>query len=354
MAGASFPALAQNVLFIVDFSGSMNEKAGDRTKIAVAKEVFRSTVRDLPSSARIGLVLYGHRRAKDCRDIEVVAGLGEQSAQELADRVDKLHALGETPIATALLQSVGVFRERKGEKNSVVLVTDGREECNGDPCAATTALEAGGLDVKVDVVGFKLSSDDRATLECITKLSGGQYFDAQDASALKSALAQVRQAVVATEPAPQPAPPPKPERVNLLAAKNGGEVILSPSEGWAYANDDKLDRATWFATDEEAVFGFKDGLPANMSAFSVYLPVADGCNPKTIELSTSDEGPTGEFKPLGVITTVNGKLRDGWQEMKLPATTAKYLKAKLVAAHSGKEGSAELCLYEFRLYGALK
>jgi hypothetical protein len=27
-----------------------------------------------------------------------------------------------------------------------------------------------------------------------------------------------------------------------------------------------------FATDEEAVFGFKDGLPANMSAFSVYLP----------------------------------------------------------------------------------
>jgi hypothetical protein len=352
LLGAPYRSQAQNVLFVVDFSGSMNEKVGDRTKIAAAKEVFRSTVGELSSSTRIGLMLYGHRRAKDCKDIEVLARLGERSPQELADQVDKLHAMGETPIATALLQSLALFQGHKGEKNSIVLITDGREECNGDPCAATSALEAGGVDVKVDVVGFKLSSDDRATLDCISKLSGGQYFDAQDAAGLKTALAQVKQAVVAAEPAPQPAPPPKPERLNLLLPKNGGELIFSPSEGWAYANDDKLDRATWFVTGEEAVFGFKDGQSANMQAFATYLPAADGCNPKTIELSTGDEGPTGAFKPLTTVTTVNGKLRDGWQEAKLPAATAKYLKIKLVAPHSGKEGN-ELCLYEFRLYGEL-
>jgi len=156
---------------------------------------------------------------------------------------------------------------------------------------------------------------------------------------------------------PQAEPPPAVAGgasggTNVLAAKNGGEVILSPSEGWAHANDDKLDRTTWFYTGEEAVFGFKDGLPANMESFAVYLPAADGCNPKQIDLFAGDEGPTGAFSPLGSMTTVNGKLRDGWQRLKLPPTTARYLKVKLVSAQSGKEGN-ELCLYEFRLYGEL-
>src|SRR3954453_2387156 len=67
---------AQNVLFIVDFSGSMNQKVGDRPKIAIAKEVFRNTVSEMPSNARIGLMLYGHRRAGDCKDIELISDVG--------------------------------------------------------------------------------------------------------------------------------------------------------------------------------------------------------------------------------------------------------------------------------------
>jgi hypothetical protein len=94
-SGAQTPSGAQkgpNVLFIVDFSGSMNEKAGDRRKIDAAKEVFRNTVRELPPTTQIALMLYGHRRAKDCRDIELIAGLGQQSGQRLADRVDQSQA----------------------------------------------------------------------------------------------------------------------------------------------------------------------------------------------------------------------------------------------------------------------
>src|SRR5262249_25052485 len=212
---------AQNVLFIIDFSGSMNEKAGDRSKVDIAKEVFRNTVRELPPTTKVGLMLYGHRRAKDCRDIELVADLGKQSAQSLADRVDKTQAKGETPIAAALLQSVPVFLGREGQNNSIVLITDGREECNGDPCSAAELLGTVGLDVKAHVVGFRLTATQRAAVECISKISGGRYFDAQNAGALKSALAQVRETVVQAPPppppqtvvqAPPPAPPPPPSK----------------------------------------------------------------------------------------------------------------------------------------------
>ena len=139
-----------------------------------------------------------------------------------------------------------MFRDRKGQHNSIVLITDGREECNGDPCAATTALVAAGFEVKVNVVGFKLSRADQEAVACISKISGGRYFDAQDANALKSALAQVRQSVTQALPPPpalpplpplvSPPPPPAaraadpPPPPNLIAKSQGGELIAVAHE----------------------------------------------------------------------------------------------------------------------------
>src|SRR5262249_22482604 len=154
------------------------------------------------------------------------------ASSALADRVDQLKAKGETPIATALLQSLGVFASHKGETNAIVLITDGREECNGDPCAATQALVAAGVHVKVHVVGFTLSGEDRKAVECITQLSNGRYFDAKDGVALKAALAEVRQTVAQATPAAPPPPaapaaPPKPARTNLLSRAAGGELLAA-------------------------------------------------------------------------------------------------------------------------------
>jgi von Willebrand factor type A domain/Sad1 / UNC-like C-terminal len=349
------PLSAQNVLFIVDFSGSMKRMVGGRPMITVAKEVFRNTLQDIPPSTKVALMLYGHRRAKDCRDIELVSRLGQQPALALADQIDKLEAKGETPIATSLLQAVGVFSGQKGEKNSVVLITDGKEECNGDPCAAASTLAAAGLDVNVHVVGFRLSEEQRQSVACISANTGGRYFDAQDASALKSALVSVRESVaqVAPSPVPPPAPPPpKQERLNLLATRNGGEIIVSPHERWTGSNDDRLDRVGSdpryaFKPGDEAAYGFRAGSAASLEAFAIYVPATSSSTPKEIELFAGDDGPGGPFRAIGVMTILNAKLRDGWQEFKLPAgTTAKYFKVRLVSSHGdGME------IYEFRLYG---
>src|SRR6516165_7950571 len=113
-------SLAQNVMFIVDFSGSMNERMGGPSKIAVAKQEFRNAVTNLPPTARVGLVAFGHR-SKSCGDIEVVSRFGQQTPLSLADRVDALQARGETPIANALFMGFAEFGNHKGEANSIVL-----------------------------------------------------------------------------------------------------------------------------------------------------------------------------------------------------------------------------------------
>jgi Ca-activated chloride channel family protein len=73
----------------------------------------------------------------------------------------------------------------------LIVVTDGKEECAGDPIGAMNALRAAGLAVTLNVVGFGLT--DAADRDAMTKLAsagGGRFFDAQGAAGLKSAVEQ--------------------------------------------------------------------------------------------------------------------------------------------------------------------
>lgn len=191
-----------NVLFIFDASGSMKKTLEDgQSRIDVAKAAVASALAESPAELRLGLLLYGHRRAKDCSDIELVSPIGADDATTIAERVRRIEARGETPIAEALSQGIGSFAALKGQSNRIVLVTDGIEECGGDPCAAAQSVVDAGLDLKVDVVGFRLTADQRATVQCVADLTGGSYHDAQDVSGLTTALAEVRRDLVVAAPA---------------------------------------------------------------------------------------------------------------------------------------------------------
>src|SRR4051794_21228744 len=95
-----------------------------------------------------------------------------------------------------------------------------------------------------------------------------------------------------------------------------------------------------------------DGRAAAFETLGVYVPGSDGRNVKDLELLAGDEGPTGQFRPLGTFTVANGKVKDGWQEFRLPPTTAKFLKVRVVSRQD--EASNDTYLYELRLLGALK
>ena len=88
-----------------------------------------------------GLLIFGHRRAKDCSDIEVVSPIGADSAALSRGWSQGFEAIGETPIAAAIERAGQSMRAFKGQQNSIVLVTDGIEECRGDPCAAAAGAE---------------------------------------------------------------------------------------------------------------------------------------------------------------------------------------------------------------------
>jgi tetratricopeptide (TPR) repeat protein len=108
------------------------------------------------------------------------------------NRVESIRALGTTPIAYSLRQVAEDFGDTPGEK-IVILVTDGKEECRGSPGDAVSELQAKGLKVRVNVVGFALAEKAvKEEMRRVAELTGGRFFDARDAKGL---LLAIRQAI---------------------------------------------------------------------------------------------------------------------------------------------------------------
>ena len=199
--------LHSNVLLIFNSSGSMKKVVEGQSRMASAKAAVASAIPAIPADTRVGLMVFGHRRAKDCSDIQLVSPIGAESAQAVATHVASLQPKGETPIAAAIEAGAKNFAALKGQNNAILLVTDGIEECGGDPCAAAKQVKASGLDLKVNVVGLNLNSQQRASIECLANETGGKFFSADKAADFASTL---KKAVKVAEALPAPKAAPKP------------------------------------------------------------------------------------------------------------------------------------------------
>ncbi len=231
LSASTLPSHSQdsgaNVMFIFDSSGSMKKQIeSGESRSDAAKRAMVSAVSEMPAGTRLGLMMYGHRRAKDCTDIEIVSPIGTTDGVGIAGSILASKPKGETPIAAALEQAASSFAPMAGQSNSIVLVTDGIEECGGDPCAAARAVREAGLGIKAHVVGFTLNEKQRQTVQCVADETGGKYFDAQDADGLSGALAEVQKVVAQEEP-------PAPKDVSIFVDDFNG-TSLQPH--WTVTN----------------------------------------------------------------------------------------------------------------------
>lgn len=207
LLGAASTAHAEtNILFILDGSNSMWGQVDGTAKIETAKTTLGKLMTDLPAGAKLGLMAYGHRSEKDCNDIELLSPLGKEDGAALAKRVAGITPTGKTPIGASLEQSKGAFKGLEGQNNFIVLISDGIESCEADPCAVAASLKEAGLNVRAHVVGFGLTKEEGKQLTCIADNTGGRYFDAGSTVAFNDAVKEV---VTLTEQPPEPKPEPK-------------------------------------------------------------------------------------------------------------------------------------------------
>ena len=164
------------ILFVFDASNSMVAKHANSNRIESAKQLFYRFIDSLSKNKTYSFALrmYGHTvkyPPGDCKDSKLVVPFSKNNIQQIKTKVAAAKPTGITPIEHSLTESANDFPD-KNAVNMVILITDGIEECGGDPCSARQKLMEKGIVFKPFIIGIGLTPEQIKTFECI-----GNYFD---------------------------------------------------------------------------------------------------------------------------------------------------------------------------------
>lgn len=217
------------VEIVMDYSGSMSNWIG------VAKRSMSSIVSQIPSSTRLGFRVFGHDNygsnpstaviqeikqivKKDngkfkvvtkanptgnttgaCAATQQVAGIYAANGSALLTGMNSVGLGGATPLVYALdraaYQDFAQFDTVEPKK--IVLITDGGENCGGDPCEFARRLMQKRSDIHIDVV--LVSSSSRA-LSCLSTTTGGHFYNINNLSDFATTITNSIQAQPVTVP----------------------------------------------------------------------------------------------------------------------------------------------------------
>ena len=159
---------------------------------------------------------------------------------------------------------------------------------------------------------------------------------------------------------------PKADRLNVLAAENGGRVVFCSSQynqtTWGAENliDGQLGSGHGYANQHskpvEIVFALPAAETLTQLCFNPYTVESSDRWAKNVAVAVSTEGPKQGFAPVGEFTLHNHmgqakKIPPADQCFDIAAVQAQYIKLRLLSNHGG---GGYLELGEFKAYSAEK
>jgi Ca-activated chloride channel homolog len=188
------------VMIILDASGSMWGQVEGKPKIQIAREVLKDLLPEFGTNIHLGLSAYGHRRKGDCEDIEILIPIGPNNANVIIKKIDTINPKGKTPLSEATRRAAKALKYTE-ERAIVLLISDGIETCNVDPCEVGAELAMNGIDFITHVISFDVKKEDQVGLKCLAENTGGLFLNAANARELRGALSKTVEKV---KEAPEP------------------------------------------------------------------------------------------------------------------------------------------------------
>lgn len=176
------------ILFVLDGSQSMLSKWESKTKMQVAQHLLSEMIDSLKELKNVEMALrvYGHQSPvppQDCKDTKLEVAFTKNNATKIKQCLNRIRPKGTTPIAYSLELATKDFPKNKKSRNIIILITDGIESCDGDPCAVSNELQKQGVILKPFVIGIGLDDEFRKTFECV-----GRFYDANNEERFKEVL----------------------------------------------------------------------------------------------------------------------------------------------------------------------
>lgn len=170
----------------------MNLDWNNQTRMAAAKEVLTKSIESLRGVPDLELALrvYGHQTNvtntyQDCQDTKLEVAFGPSNIDPIKTKIKGLQAKGATPIARSLEAAAADFPDTFA-RNFIILITDGLESCDNDPCIIARKLRDKGVKVTPFVIGLGMDLSYLDKFECI-----GSYTDAESKVAFENVLTNI-------------------------------------------------------------------------------------------------------------------------------------------------------------------
>jgi len=184
-------APTSRILFIFDASNSMAGQWDGERKIDLAREVLFEMLDTLEQMGKVELALrvYGHQSPvppQDCSDTRLEVPFSRNNVAQIRQTLNEIRPRGTTPIARSLGLAPEDFPLCGTCRNIIVLITDGIEACDGDPCRVSLDLQRKGIILRPFVIGIGSDPGFRETFDCI-----GEYYDAPTQEEYREALKEV-------------------------------------------------------------------------------------------------------------------------------------------------------------------
>jgi Ca-activated chloride channel family protein len=185
-AAASEPP---TVVVVFDGSGSMWGKLdGERqSKLVMARDALRAGLEGVPPTTRVGVMSFGHRRGGDCQDTETLLPPAALDVERVLGPLERLNPRGRGPLTKALREAAASLGPASAPA-SVLVVHDGPDNCQLDPCSAIPDLRRAHPKVRIDVVSLGLDADEAQTVACLAKETGGRHHVVDTAVATREAM----------------------------------------------------------------------------------------------------------------------------------------------------------------------
>lgn len=203
------------ILFVLDVSGSMKETWNGKTKFETAKELLYKLIDSVEKknpNVEFAVRAFGFqnpRTERNCKDSKLLIPFAKNNAVHIRNSLDRISAQGMTPIAYSLAQAANDFPIDEKSLNSIIIITDGNENCDGNPCSASQKLLDKRIALRPFIVGLNGGEDFVQKLKCI-----GTVLDTKDEPALYNTVGVIIKQTLNTTTA----------QINLLDA-NGNPTV---------------------------------------------------------------------------------------------------------------------------------
>ena len=172
--------VTDNVVVVVDASGSMGAPMGGSTRMSVAKDALKQVLEQIPDTTHVGILVFPRGNW--------VYPLGPRKESMLAGAIDSIQSGGGTPLGDYMKRGADALLEARKKQFGygtyrLLVVTDGEAGDARQVEAFTPDIISRGI--TIDCIGVEMAS--RHTLA--TKVHS--YRNANDPESLKQAISEV-------------------------------------------------------------------------------------------------------------------------------------------------------------------